>query len=65
MGFISNEALILLCLGTLFVIGGGYFGLIEARVGLRQFAPLRGDTARLWGGMMVLLGVFIWFVALT
>jgi hypothetical protein len=61
----SNEALILLCLGAIFVIGGGYFGIIEQKVGLRRFAPLYGETARLWGVIMVFVGAMLWLVAFT
>lgn len=62
---LTQEAMILLCLGAVFVIGGGYFGIIEQRVGLRRFAPLYGEPARIWGVMMVFVGLMLWLVALT
>lgn len=62
---LTREAMILICLGALFIIGGGYFGIIEQRVGLRRFAPLYGDTARLWGAIMVFVGAMLLFVAIS
>jgi len=62
---LTREAMILICLGALFVISGAYFGIVRGQVGLQRLAPLQGDIGRIWGVIMVFTGAFLWFVALT
>lgn len=59
-----RRSLILVILGLIFIILGGYFGLWQQQVGLRRYAPLTGPAAQVWGGIMCVVGALLIFMAL-
>lgn len=54
-----------LLMGFCFLVLGGYFGLIQQRIGFMKFVPLTGELAQLWGGIMCVIGALLIFMALT
>jgi hypothetical protein len=61
----TRQMLFGVLLGFLFLLSGGYWGILRQQVGLPYLVPLRGDIARVWGVIMCVLGIMLIFVALT
>lgn len=61
----TRQALLILCLGLIFLIVGGYFGVIQKRIGLGRAVPVTGDLAQIWGAIMCGIGLMLMFIALN
>lgn len=61
----TRQTVMFFLLGAIFLIIGGYFGLHQKKVGLREYAPLTGSLAEIWGWMMCGIGGFVIFVGLA